>query len=107
MALDAALAELMTDTVTIAAVSSLDSYGKRTHGTPTTYSACRIQTGNRKVTAPDGQERVAVGRVYLPNAPTVTINDRLLLPGNVLAPIIAVDEFHDEQGTHHTIVHYG
>jgi hypothetical protein len=37
----------------------------------------------------------------------VTINDRLLLPGSVVAPIIAVDEFHDELGTHHTIVHYG
>ncbi len=107
MTLNAALTELMTDTVTIAAVSSIDSYGKRTYGSPTSYTTCRIQSGNRKVVDNQGQERVSVGRVYIPNAPTVTINDKLVLPGSIVAPIVGVDEFHDDVGTHHTIVHYG
>lgn len=107
MSLDALLAELMVDTVTIAAVSSKDAYGKRTWGSATTYPACRVQSGDHKVLDLAGQEKVATGRVYIPNAPTVTLNDRLVLPDGSVPPILAVDRLADERGAHHTVVHYG
>ena len=106
MTLDAALRELMTDTVTIAPVSTRDAYGKHGWATAVSYVG-RIQSGDHKVLDPKGVERVSVGRVYIPDAPDVSIHDKLTLPDGTSPPILAIDETHDERGTHHTTIHYG
>jgi hypothetical protein len=107
MSLEASLQQLMVETVTVAPVTAKDAYGKRTWGTATTFSSCRVQTGNYKVLDSNGQEKVSEGRVYFPNKPTITLNDKITLPDGSTPPILSVDFFGDERGDHHTIVHFG
>lgn len=107
MSLDSPLAELMVDTVTIASVSTTDAYGKRTWATATSIPNCRVQSGDHKIVDVAGQEKVAMGRVYVPNAPTVSLNSRLTLPDGTSPPILGIDRVTDERGSHHTVIHYG
>lgn len=107
MSLDPLLAELMVDTITLAGVSSKDAYGKRTWGSATTITNCRVQSGTHKIVDGNGAEIVAEGTVYVPNAPTVTVNSKLTLPDGSTPPILLVDRVGDERGAHHTVLHYG
>jgi hypothetical protein len=107
MSIESLLTELMIDTITLAAVSSKDAYGKRTWGTPASITNCRVQNGSHKVLDLSGQETVAVGKVYVPGSPTLTLNTKLVLPDGSSPPILAVDRFADERGSHHTCIHYG
>lgn len=107
MAIDSALTALMVQSITIAAVATKDAYGKRTWGSASTINQCRVQTGDHKVLDSTGQEKVANGRVYVPGAPTLTLNDKMTLPDGSSPPILAINRFGDENGSHHTVIHYG
>jgi hypothetical protein len=107
MAIESLLTDLMVQSITIAAVSSKDAYGKRTWGSPSTINQCRVQSGDHKVLDSLGQEKVANGRVYVPGAPTLTLNDKITLPDGSTPPILAISRLSDERGSHHSIIHYG
>lgn len=107
MAIETLLTDLMVQTITIAAVSGKDAYGKRAWSTATSIPNCRVQTGTHKVLDTAGQETVAEGKVYVPNHPSVTVNSKLTLPDGTSPPILAVDTFGDERGNHHLVIHYG
>lgn len=107
MSIDPLLTELMVDSITVAAVSAKDAYGKRTWGSATTLSNCRVQSGDHKILDSLGQEKVATGRVYIAGAPTLTLNDKITLPDGSQPPVLAIDRFGDENGSHHTVIHYG
>lgn len=107
MSIDNALTEIMVDTITIASVTAKTAYGVRTWGTATTINHCRVQSGDHKVLDSDGSEKVAVGKVYVPGSPTVTMNDKLTLPDGSQPPILLIDRVGDEIGSHHTVIHYG
>lgn len=107
MAIESLLTDLMVQTITIAAVSSKDAYGKRSWASPTSITNCRVQTGSHKVLDTVGQETIAEGKVYVPNNPSVTVNSKLTLPDGTTPPILAVETFGDERGNHHLVIHYG
>jgi hypothetical protein len=107
MAIETLLTDLMVETITVAPVSAKDAYGKRTWGSATSITNCRVQSGTHKVVDRAGQEQVAVGRVYVPGAPSITLNDKITLPSGATPPILMVDQFSDERGSHHTVIHYG
>lgn len=109
MALDSALAALMVETVAIewpTGAMSLD--GIRSYGTPVNV-ACRIEATNRKVVfstiGADYVERVATSRIYLAEAPAVTINCRITLPDGRQPIILAVEANGDERGAHHQVLY--
>ena len=107
MSVSPLLTELMVDSITVAAVSAKDAYGKRTWGSATTLSNCRVQSGDHKILDSLGQEKVATGRVYIAGSPTLTLNDKITLPDGSQPPVLAIDRLGDENGSHHTVVHYG
>jgi len=107
MTIETALSEIMIDTVTVAPVATKDTYGKRAWGTPSTLTKCRVQTGNYKFTDSSGQEKTAVGKVYVPGSPSLTLNDKLTLPDSSVPVILGIDRFNDELGSNHTVIHYG
>lgn len=107
MTIDAALLEIMVDTITIAGVATRDAYGKRTWSSATTVTHCRVQTGAHKVTDTEGTEVIASGKVYVPGSPTLTLYDKVTLPDGTQPPIITVDRVGDEIGSNHTVIHYG
>lgn len=107
MTIDAQLLEIMVDTITLAAVSTKDAYGKRTWATASSVTNCRVQTGSHKVIDNAGAEAVAVGKVYVPGSPTLTLNHKLTLPDGTSPPILQVERVGDEIGSNHTVIHYG
>ena len=107
MTIETLLTDIMIDTITLASVSAKDSYGKRTWASPTSITNCRVQSGTYKVSDLNGNEVVAQGKVYVPGAPTVTVNHKLTLPDGRTPPIIAIDRLNDEQSSHHTVLYYG
>ena len=107
MSLEAAFIEIMNDSVTLAAVSAKDAYGKRTWAAPTTVTHCRVQSGDHKVLDQQGQEQLAIGRVYIPNKPAIGLNYKLTLPDGSQPPILAINYLADDSADHHTVVHYG
>lgn len=107
MALEADYLELMPDTVTFYAKSSLDQYGKRTFsGTGTSYR-CRIQAVNQLTRDPDGREVTVTGIAYLYGSPDLTTDHKIVLPDGTTPVIYQVNSNRDEAGAHHTVVLFG
>ena len=106
MSLDSEFKELMPHTVTLKTVSSRDSYNTITYSTGTNYTA-RVVYKNERVRLANGSESVARGMVWLFGAPTVTIEDQLVLPDSSTPEILAIEKFPDEDGDHHTKVYFG
>ena len=107
MTIETLLTDIMIDTITIASVSAKDSYGKRTWNSPTSITNCRVQSGTYKVHDPAGVEVVAQGKVYVPGAPTVTVNHKLTLPDGTTPPILAIARLGDQESAHHIVLYYG
>jgi hypothetical protein len=107
MTIDTALTDIMVDTITLAAVSAKDAYGKHTWSTAVTVANCRVQTGNHKVVDATGVEAIAVGKVYVPGSPALSLFDKVTLPDGTQPPIITIDRVGDEIGSNHTVIHYG
>jgi hypothetical protein len=105
--IDTELLEIMVDTITIAAVSTRDAYGKHTWGAVSTIPNCRVQTGNHKIIDSTGAETIAAGMVYVPGSPTLGLFDKVTLPDGSQPPVLVVDRVGDESGSNHTVIHYG
>lgn len=56
--------DMMTQTVSISAVTSTDAYGKRTYGSPTTYSA-RVVDKVRKIRDYKGEEVISSAEAWI------------------------------------------
>ena len=103
--------ELMTQSVSIAARSGVDSYGKPTYSTsPTTYVA-RVVGRRRLVINAVGQEVPSDWTVYLYGNPAVTPQDKVTLStadtGSTATlainpPILGVGRYPDEGGMVYT-----
>lgn len=107
MALEDKLKELMTDSVTVASVTSTDAYAKHSWGTGTSLANCRVESGSWKVLSVDGQEVVTSGRVFIPNGPMLTPEHKLTFTDGTSARIVAIERHTDERGSHHLVVYYG
>lgn len=107
MTIESALTDLMIDTITLAAVSTTDAYGKHSWSSPVSVAHCRVQTGAHKITDSNGQEVVASGVVYVPGAPAVTPESKIVLPDTTSPRILKIDRYSDERGNHHIAIHYG
>jgi hypothetical protein len=109
MAIDSDLLELMSDSVTIYAHSSVDAYGKRTaSGSGTTYD-CRVIYKNQLMKDNNGREVLSMGRVIVPNALSgITTNAKITLPDGTNPPIISISRLTDETSSnHHSVVMFG
>lgn len=107
MTLQPALAALMIDTVTVAPAATTDAYGRTNHDAPLTYTGVRVRPSKHRVTDRDGKDHVATGLVYLPGHPEIGLDDLLTLPDGSVPVLLSMDRVSDEQGPHHTVLHYG
>ena len=109
MALDSGLAALMVEVVEIEwptgamTLDGIPSYGAAVE------VRCHIEATNKKMfarsaTDPAYVEMVATSRIYLAEAPVVTINCRLTLPDGRQPRILAVEANGDERGAHHQVI---
>lgn len=80
MALDPALAALLTDTVYLASKTALSGSGQPSWGSPTSVSA-RVEAHTRLIDRPDGTQLTVTHTIYLNTSRTPVLGDRIWLPG--------------------------
>ena len=98
--------QVFPQTARFCPLSSRDSYGKPTYDDGVDYSA-RISYKSVKIIGPDGQEIQAKGAIWFLGRPTVTQDDKIVLPDGSAPPILSVSRPSDEFGVHHTKVWFG
>lgn len=107
MSFESAFLELMPSTVTISTRSSHNSYGEASYGSGTSYRARVVaQTGFVRAAGGFGLsghfETVEVRTVvWIASTGVITTDDRITLPDGTTPPIVAVERYPDEDGTHH------
>ena len=104
--IDAALLELFSATVTIAAPGTRALDGASSPGTATPYQA-KVEPGIKMIRNQRGEEVVSMGRVFLiDHYPAITPRHRLTLPDGSTPPIITIETTYDERGPYQTVLHY-
>lgn len=98
--------DLASATVTHEPFSSRDAYGVPSYAVGVEYSAREVYK-NVKVRSFDGHEVVARGVVWVLGTPTVGPNDRITLSDSTQPPILSVERYSDEGGSHHVKVYFG
>lgn len=109
MAFDPALLELMVHTCTLAPSTGENEYGEPTFGTAIT-PACYVKYGAKHTYADGGLIKVEDGYVILDGVYPVEESWSLTVPvpgGTRAVKITSVDQYGDEDGFHHTTVHFG
>lgn len=102
--MDAELAALCTQAVTIAPYASRDVNQKPTYGTPVSW-ACRIEMGAKEIQDGNGRTIPAQGLVVLvPNDATTIpgVKDEITLPAGYpvrKTPVLKVDPLYDDDTT--------
>jgi len=99
----------MPHTVTIEPFAGQDEYGDPAFGPLVSFQA-RVVGRVQLVRTLEGEEKVSTKTVYLGAAPFLSVRDKITLPIEnvpVSPPILAVANFPDELGAHHTVVFLG
>ena len=102
MGLEREFVQTSTQTITVAALSTVSSYGAPSFSTsPSTFTAC-IEPGARMVLNAQGVEEVSTATVIaMTSSGTVGVQDKLTLHDGRVVKMISVDVLNDEQGQHH------
>lgn len=99
--------ELMGQTITRKTSASIDKFGQRTYGAPSTHP-CHIDGATTEVIGPDGNTITADGQIWAPHIPDARTTDIIILPGETKPrKLITVKTVYDETGPHHTKLFYG
>lgn len=97
MSWDYAWVGLMPTTVTIAALSSRDGYGKPTFAAGTSYTA-RVAKKNKRVRTFSGEDAVATTICWVKGSSGTGPTHRVTLADTTTPPILACEELTDESG---------
>lgn len=100
-------ADVLLQTVTLAALSSTSGYGKPSFAAGTEYKA-RVVYKTQSIKNADGQDVMAHGVVWMKGSPVVAPEDQITLPDGSTPVILSLDRYADETGGyHHTRVVFG
>jgi len=99
--------DLMPHTVLRTAYSSIDGYGKPTFSTVNSSYAARVTYKQKLVKATDGSERISTAQVVLNCTASISVNDKFTLPDGTNRPILAIEQYSDSGGTHHSKIFFG
>jgi len=98
--------ELFSETITYYAPATRDAYGGRTYGASATAPA-HLVAETEMIRTLDGREIVQTGKIYLYGDYPITTAHKIELADGSIPLIIAVDQPHDQNGVHHTVVRIG
>lgn len=101
MGLEREFVQTSTQTVTIAPLSTVSSYGAPSFGSGVAYPSY-IEPGSRMVLNSRGVEEISTATVFLmSSSAAVGTQDKLTLHDGRVVKMISVDVLNDEQGQHH------
>lgn len=107
MSIESDYRELFSEVVTLYPPSSTDKYGKRSFSASGVSACAHLVSDVSLARDMDGREVVEMGKVYLYGAYTVTTDYKIVLPDGSSPVIVGVDQPHDQNGAHHTVVRIG
>lgn len=97
--LDAPLADMMNETITVKTPTTVNNYGEQSHAGTTTYSAFIVR--NPRITRDNnGREVVASATLYV-NSTSISVRDQIVMPDGSTPPIVSVSTYYDENGSIH------
>lgn len=114
MTLSPALKRLLTSTITLSTMRSMDSYGAVTYGTPKSYKV-RLENAVKYIKGGDGRELLVTKVIYVGTTTTggfppsgMAPTGKLVLPDGTSPSILMVDQNPDSDGTpHHMVIYCG
>lgn len=98
-------ADMMGETISHLAQSTVDDYGKPTYLAGVNFSARTFRKAV-KVRDSRGEEIDADGVVWILGTPNIRVDDLIQLPDTTTPVIVAVDRPSDELSTHHVKVYF-
>jgi hypothetical protein len=98
---------MMPSVITIYPKTSRDGYGKGTFSGSGTAVRCRIQDAQNVSSGSDTRDVIETGVIYCYGTPTVTVDDKVVMPDSKVVKITAIDVVGDDEGLHHTIIRFG
>lgn len=98
--------DMMPDTITHEPLTGRDDYGKPTHGASVEYPA-RVVYKAKWLEAKDGSQVLAKAIVWIGGIPTISPEDKIVLPDSTTPPILSIERYPDEDGLHHVKVFFG
>lgn len=98
--------DMFTDTITLAELTSRDSYGKPNYGSAASFDA-RVTFKDELTRDSKGREVLSKGHVWIEGTPTITPEYELTLSDSTVPPILTTETYQDENGTHHVKVFFG
>lgn len=107
MAIESDFLELFSETVTLYPPATLDKYGKRGFSASGVTACAHLVAEVELARDQDGREVTQTGKIYVYGTPTVTNDYRLVLQDGTEPIIISVDQPHDQNGPHHTVIRIG
>lgn len=102
--------DLMPATVTVAQLASRTVTGTPTYSTAASTYRARIVQQQHQIRDMQGNTIEAAAILWIASTGTINATDRILMPagsGSTAPPILAVESFPDEDGTHHYKLHLG
>lgn len=107
MGIEKDFSEMMPHTIVLAAQSSLDSYGRPSWGSGTSYQ-CRVVYQQTMTRDADGREVVQRGKALLYGvALSAAVQYKLTLPDGTQPRVLDVKQLKDQNGDHHTEIGFG
>jgi|GEM_PF-4667130 len=109
MSFDIGLLDLMPSTLKVNGLKgvSTDGYGTATWSTTTGSYRCRIVEKQSLVHTFDGDEQIARTVAWVYSTSTFGPWDKITLPDASSPRLLAVEEYGDEDGHHHSRLYFG
>lgn len=98
--------ELMPDTITLKGESSVDGWGKPTYGSAVSFSA-HVEHSSDVVRTQSNREVVERGKAYLYGVSSANEYDEITLPDGEVREVLKNEFWSDENGDHHSVIHFG
>jgi len=109
MSFDSALLDLMGDTVLVESLASVstDGYNRPVYSTSASTYQARHVIKQELVRTFEGTEELATSVTYVASTTTFSPHDRIKVNGAVPGPLMSVQTYPDESGTHHSKLAWG
>lgn len=106
---EAAFLDLLDSTLRVSTRTTHNNYGEPAFAASTaTYRARLVE---RPGLLRDGDDEGAayshIAWVASTGGTSITVTDRVTLPGGIVRPLLRVERYPDESGPHHVVVYFG
>jgi len=99
--------DLAPETITHNAATGFDEYGKATYSATTNTYRGRVTYKSKLIHSGAVKDQImSSGFVTILSTPTITLNDKIILPDGKIPVLHAIERYTDEDGPHHIRIYF-